>query len=61
MDFSAAAVIGQYGLLSVDYELTNFLKGMRLKDVNDREMDANNFIKEDFGTSGLLKNWGNLK
>ena len=58
--FSAAAVIGQYGLLSVDYELTNF-KGMRLKDVNDREMDANNFIKEDFGTSGLLKVGGEFK
>lgn len=41
----AAAVIGQYGLLS-DYELFQ-TKGMRLKDVNDREMDANNFIKED--------------
>lgn len=34
---------------------------MRLKDVNDREMDANNFIKEDFGTSGLLKVGGEFK
>lgn len=58
--FSAAAIIGQYGLLSVDYELTNF-KGMRLKDVNDREMVANDFIKEDFGASGLLKVGGEFK
>ena len=58
--FSAAAVIGQYGLLSVDYELTNF-KGMRLKYVNDREMRDNEAIMADFGTSGLLKVGGEFK
>ncbi|MDO4756793.1 MAG: outer membrane protein transport protein [Parabacteroides sp.] len=53
--FSAAAILGQSALISVDYELTNY-KTMRLQDWQgyDQEFD-NSLIKEDFRTNGLLK------
>ncbi|MBQ4163379.1 MAG: outer membrane protein transport protein [Parabacteroides sp.] len=53
--FSAAAIIGQSALVSVDYELTNY-KSMRLQDWQGYNQDIDNsMIKEDFRTSGLLK------
>ncbi|MDD4514353.1 outer membrane protein transport protein [Massilibacteroides sp.] len=52
--FSAAGIIGQYGLISVDYELNNY-KGMRLSDLDGRDYFDNDFIKEDYKTSGTLR------
>lgn len=53
--FSAAAILGQYALLSVDYELTNY-KSMRLYDRDGYAIDIdNNSIKSDLKTSGMLK------
>jgi long-subunit fatty acid transport protein len=52
--FSAAAVIEQYGLISVDYEIANY-KGMRLYDYNGDASPDNEYIKQDFGTGNMLK------
>ena len=53
--FSAAAILGQYALLSVDYELTNY-KSMRLYDRDGYAVEEdNNYIKQDFVTNGMLK------
>ncbi|MDN5584601.1 MAG: hypothetical protein L0G20_07100, partial [Lactobacillus sp.] len=43
--FSAAAVIEQYGLISVDYEIANY-KGMRLYDYNGDASPDNEYIKQ---------------
>ncbi|WP_279136161.1 OmpP1/FadL family transporter [Parabacteroides johnsonii] len=53
--FSAAAILGQNALISVDYELTNY-KSMRLQDRDGYDQDADNdLIKDDFRSSGMLK------
>jgi hypothetical protein len=52
--FSAAGIIGQYGLVSVDYELTNYIN-MKLTTSVGFEYVANDRIKEDFGASGTLR------
>lgn len=53
--FSAAAILGQYALISVDYELTNY-KSMRLYDRDGYAIEGdNNDIKADFVTNGMLK------
>lgn len=58
--FSAAAVIEQYGLISVDYEIANY-KGMRLYDYNGDSVEDNDYIKQDFGTGNMLKVGAELK
>ncbi|WP_085536555.1 OmpP1/FadL family transporter [Massilibacteroides vaginae] len=52
--FSAAGFIGQYGLISVDYELNNY-KNMRLSDADGRDFNDNKFIKQDFKSVGTLR------
>lgn len=53
--FSAAAILGESALISVDYELTNY-KSMNLQDRNGYEQEGDNsMIKEDFRTAGMLK------
>ncbi len=53
--FSAAGFIGQYGLISVDYELNNY-KNMSLSNYNGFEMSGpNDNIKQAFGTFGTLR------
>lgn len=59
--FSAAAIIGQTALISVDYELTNY-KSMRLYNWSgDPITEDNGYIKEDFGSSGMLKAGAEIK
>lgn len=59
--FSVAAILGKYGLLSVDYELSNY-KNMRLFDRDGTPYyDDNDFIKEDFGVSNTLRVGGEAK
>lgn len=53
--FSAAAILGQNALISVDYELTNY-KSMHLQDRDGYDQEGDNeLIKRDFRTSGMLK------
>lgn len=55
--FSAAGILGQYGLISVDYELNNY-KGVRLSDRDGFDSDydeINSYIKQDFKTSGTFR------
>ncbi|SEF41002.1 OmpP1/FadL family transporter [Parabacteroides chinchillae] len=53
--FSAAAIIGKYGLISVDYELTNY-KNMKMYFENGNEnLETNTYIKEDFGIGNTLR------
>lgn len=55
--FSAAGIIGQSFLISVDYELDNY-KNMHLSDRNGNEggfRRVNKDVKRDFGSSGTLK------
>jgi hypothetical protein len=53
--FSAAAIIGQNALISVDYELANY-KSMRLQDWQGYDQDIDNgMIKEDFRAGSMLK------
>lgn len=53
--FSAAGIIGQYGLVSVDYELSNY-KNMSLSEFDGFKIEgANAHIKDAFGTSGTLR------
>jgi len=53
--FSAAGILGQSALISVDYELTNY-KTMHLYDRNGLSMHGDNDkIKSYFGTSGILR------
>lgn len=52
--FSAAAILGQNALLSVDYQLTNY-KSMRLYNDIGVESPDNDLIRSDFGMSKLLK------
>lgn len=52
--FSAAAILGQVGLINVDYEMSNY-KSMKLSDTNGYEYDDNELIKEDFGVSHAIK------
>lgn len=52
--FSAAGIIGQVGLISVDYEMSNY-RGMKLSDPNGYEYNDNELIKNDFGVSHAIK------
>ena len=53
--FSAAGILGQSALISVDYELTNY-KSVRLYDWNGLGMHGDNDkIKSHFRTSGVLR------
>lgn len=58
--FSAAAIIGQTALISVDYELRNY-KSMRLYEWDGVEMADNQFIKDDFKLGGMLKAGAEVK
>lgn len=59
--FSVAAILGKYGLLSVDYELSNY-KSMRLYDREGIGYEPDNgYIKEDFGVSNTLRVGGEAK
>lgn len=59
--FSAAAIIGQTALISVDYELTNY-KGMRLSDRDGyAQDDDNSLIKGDYRWAGMLKAGAEVK
>ncbi len=52
--FSLAGVIGQYAIISADYELTNY-SNMKLKDPDGYEYGDNSLIKEDFKNSSTLR------
>lgn len=53
--FSAAAILGQMALISVDYELTNY-QNSRLYDSQGYAFESDNdLIRQDFGSGGLLK------
>lgn len=52
--FSLAGVIGQYAIISADYELTNY-SNMKLKDRDGYEYYDNDYIKEDFKNSSTLR------
>ncbi len=53
--FSAAAILGQTALISVDYELTNY-KNMKMYDHNGYENTVTNAdIRSNFGSSGTLR------
>lgn len=52
--FSAAGIIGQYALISVDYELSNY-KNMHLSDLNGVSSADNKYIEEDFGISNTIR------
>lgn len=52
--FSAAGIFGQYALISVDYELSNY-KNLKMSDPNGFEYDDNSLVKSYFGTSGTLR------
>jgi hypothetical protein len=53
--FSAAAVLGNVGLISVDYELAGY-KNMRLKDRNGNNNDFDNgLIKSDFRNASTVR------
>lgn len=52
--FSAAGIIGNVALISVDYELGNY-KHMHLSDPNGYAFSDNELIKEDFGYSQAIK------
>ena len=52
--FSAAAILGQMGLISVDYELSNY-KSMKLSDPNGYEYSDNELIEQDFTVSHAVK------
>lgn len=53
--FSAAAILGQTALLSVDYELTNY-KNMKLYYDDGREnQNSNADIRDNFGSAGTLR------
>lgn len=53
--FSAAAIFGKIGLLSVDYELTNY-KNMRMADYDGNANPVtNDLIKTDFGVGKTLR------
>lgn len=59
--FSAAAIFGQIGLLSVDYELTNY-KNMRMADQNGAaNQNTNDLIKTDFGVGNTLRVGAEIK
>ena len=51
---SAAGIIGQVGLISVDYEISSY-KSMKLSDPNGYEYNDNELIKDDFGVSHAIK------
>lgn len=56
--FSAAGIIGQYGLISVDYEMTNY-KNMVMHDdrgrMSDYYQDVKNDIRTNFGISHTVR------
>lgn len=52
--FSLAGVIGQYAIISADYELTNY-SNMKLKDRDGNEYYDNNYIKDDFKNSSTIR------
>ena len=51
---SAAFIMGQSGLISVDYEISNH-ESMKLSDPDGLEYNDNELIKEDFGCSHAFK------
>ena len=51
---SLAFIIGQYGLVSADYEYVNYSQA-RFNSVDDSYIDVNNEIK------GSYKSWGNIR
>lgn len=53
--FSAAGILGQYGLISVDYELSNY-SNMNMAEPDGYKLgNQNTNIKNAFGTSGTLR------
>ncbi|MDR3218657.1 MAG: outer membrane protein transport protein [Dysgonamonadaceae bacterium] len=52
--FSAAAIIGTQGIISLDYETKNYAS-MYLKDRNGREYSDNQYIGEDFQSASTLR------
>ena len=53
--FSAAAILGQVGLISVDYEMTNY-KNMRMRDdYGNENVFTNDCIKEDFKVGNTVR------
>ncbi|RHJ94957.1 OmpP1/FadL family transporter [Parabacteroides bouchesdurhonensis] len=53
--FSAAAIIGSYGLISVDYELTNYKNMKMYYDGGSENLETNGYIKEDFKAGNSLR------
>ena len=59
--FSAAAIVGQVGLISVDYEMTNY-KNMRMRDdYGNENAFTNSCIKEDFKVGNTVRVGAELK
>jgi long-subunit fatty acid transport protein len=59
--FSAAAILGNVGLISVDYELAGY-KNMRLKDRNGNNNDFDNgLIKSDFRNASTVRVGAEIK
>lgn len=59
--FSAAAILGQMGLISVDYEMTNY-KHMRMSDdYGNENVFTNSCIKEDFKMGNTIRVGAELK
>lgn len=53
--FSAAAILGRSGLLSVDYEISNFGSMHLSDDETGMSFSDNDYIRDDFGVSRTLR------
>lgn len=52
--FSAAAILGNVGLISVDYELSNFQRA-RFYNLDNRQLGVNDYIRDDFQSMNTVK------
>lgn len=53
--FSAAAILGKSGLLSVDYEISNYGRMHLTDEETGRDLSDNDYIHDDFGVSRTLR------
>jgi hypothetical protein len=59
--FSAAAIIGQSALISVDYELTNYGSMKMYDEEGIEDQTTNEELKTNFGSAGTLRVGGEVK